>query len=78
MKNAKKTNAVETKIESNAKKLTIADVARELDVAPKRLRAMLRKSPKIYAPFRKTRFDKNSVEHKNAIAAVKSLLKPAA
>lgn len=74
MKNAKKTTAVESKTETTAKKLTVADVARELDVSPKRLRALLRKNAKQYAAFRKTRFDKNSAEHKAAIATCKQLI----
>lgn len=72
-KNAKST--VETKTESTTEKmLTIADVARELNIAPKRLRSILRKNAKQYAAFRKTRFTRNSDLHKNAIATCKSLL----
>ena len=76
MKNAKKTTAaVETKTESTtAKLLTVADVARELNIAPKRLRAMLRKNAKAYADFRKQRFAKGSDAHKNAVATCKKLI----
>ena len=74
MKNAKKTTAVESKTETTAKLLTVADVARELNIAPKRLRATLRKNAKQYADFRKQRFAKNSDAHKHAIAVCKKLI----
>lgn len=81
MKNAKNktTKTVETKtVETKTKLLTVADVARELNIAPKRLRAMLRKNAKQYAAFRKQRFERNSDAHKNATKICKSLLSPAA
>lgn len=78
MKNAKKTNAkIETKIESNdantSKKLTIANVARELNLNEKRARSTLRKNVKIYNAFRKQRFDANSQMHIDARDALKKL-----
>ncbi len=79
MKNdTKKTTVVDAKIESTkTKQLTIADVARELNIAPKRARTVLRKNAKQYAPFRKIRFDAKSKTHNDALAMLKSLFKTA-
>lgn len=72
--NKKTTAAVETKIvETTAKKLTIADVAREMNILPKRARSVLRKNAKLYNEFRKQRFDANSKQHVAARAALKQL-----
>lgn len=72
MKNAKKqieinnANVDETKIE---KIMTIADVARELNIDPKRARAFLRKNVNLYT-MRKQKFTKSSTLYKNAIDAL--------
>lgn len=71
MKNAKNkiennANIESTKIE---KIMTIADVARELNIDPKRARAFLRKNVELYT-MRKQKFTKSSSLYKNAIDAL--------
>ena len=50
------------------KALTVADVARELKIDPKRARAFLRKHATEYAPFRNKTFTKNSTPYKQCVA----------
>lgn len=62
-----KTNDAKTAIIE--KTITIADVARELKLDPKRARAFMRKNVELYT-MRKTKFVKNSTPYKNAVAAL--------
>lgn len=70
MKNAK--NKTETKhVESTTveKIMTVADVARELQLDPKRARAFLRKNPLLYT-MRKLKFTKSSALYKQCVDAL--------
>lgn len=69
------TNAKKQKNESSNKKsivdavFTVADVARDLNIDPKRARAFLRKNDALYT-MRKTKFTKSSSLYKQCVDAL--------
>lgn len=69
--NTKTIAKTETKIADAIieKSLTIADVARELKLDPKRARAFMRKNVELYT-MRKTKFTKSTPVYKAAFAAL--------
>ena len=79
MTNTKKQNdksPAETKIEKLvADALCAADVARELNLDPKRARAYLRKHADEYAPFRNKTFVKTSALYKQCHALLSKYAK---
>lgn len=72
--NAKKIDTTKNDVVANDKILTIADVARELQIDPKRARAFLRKHVELYT-MRKLKFTKTSKlydDAKNALTTYKN------
>ena len=71
MKNAKNTAAKNTAAKNETatveKIMTVADVARELKIDPKRARAFLRKNADKYAPFRNKTFTPTSALYKQCV-----------
>ena len=66
-----KINNAATHVETTAveKIMTIADVARELNIDPKRARAFLRKNPTLYT-MRKMKFTSATQLYRDAVAAL--------
>jgi len=71
MKNAKTNKTVDAKIESTVadKIMTVADVARELQIDPKRARAFLRKNVTLYT-MRHQKFTKTSKLYDACVSAL--------